>query len=49
MMPMRWDVFKVFVEEMGKGLIDKSGKVSVNGERTVLKEKDIEQTSCIQH
>lgn len=35
--------FQGVVEEMGKGLIDKSGKVSVNGERTVLKEKDIEK------
>lgn len=35
--------FQGVVEEMGKGLTDKSGKISVNGERTVLKEKDIEK------
>ena len=36
-------VFQGVVEEMGKGLIDRSGKVSVNGERTVLTEKDIDK------
>lgn len=35
--------FQGVVEEMGKGLLDRSGKISVNGERTVLERKDIQK------